>query len=266
MSGVSASAGLADREPQRTAAVTIGLVAVAAIAWVATVIRMSGMDAGPGTDPGSLGFYISTWIVMMVAMMLPSAVPSVRVETSGARAGAAFTVGYIGVWAAAGLIGYSVIELGRSVAPSAFAWDRAGRPVAAAVLALAAAYELRPLKRACLVRCVPPTSAQAAGDLAGLRLGSTNAGWCVGCCLGLMAALFALGSMSLVWMVLITVLIAAQKLLPRKGPGLVAAALVLAVLAIGLAASPGSVPGLTVPGGPAAMRAMHAMGAMGAMH
>jgi hypothetical protein len=45
------------------------LTAIAALAWVATAVRMAGMDAGPGTDPGSLGFYLSTWTVMMAAMM-----------------------------------------------------------------------------------------------------------------------------------------------------------------------------------------------------
>ena len=38
---------------------------------------MSGMDAGPGTDPGTLGFFIGVWVVMMAAMMFPSIAPMV---------------------------------------------------------------------------------------------------------------------------------------------------------------------------------------------
>ena len=48
------------------------LLAAAALGWLVTRHRMLGMDAGPGTDPGSLGFYVVTWVLMMSAMMLPS--------------------------------------------------------------------------------------------------------------------------------------------------------------------------------------------------
>ena len=45
------------------------LVGLAAVAWLVTGEQMSGMDAGPGTDPGTLGFFIGVWVVMMAAMM-----------------------------------------------------------------------------------------------------------------------------------------------------------------------------------------------------
>src|SRR2546429_5693512 len=51
------------------------LVALAAIGWLVTGDRMSGMNAGPGTDPGALGFFLVTWVVMMGAMMFPSLAP-----------------------------------------------------------------------------------------------------------------------------------------------------------------------------------------------
>jgi hypothetical protein len=47
------------------------LFALAAVRWIVTDQRMAGMDAGPGTDPGSLGFYVTAWVVMMGAMMSP---------------------------------------------------------------------------------------------------------------------------------------------------------------------------------------------------
>ena len=58
-------------------AVIAVLLALALIAWLVTGIRMAGMDGGPGTDPGTVGFYVSTWAVMMAAMMFPSIAPVV---------------------------------------------------------------------------------------------------------------------------------------------------------------------------------------------
>src|SRR3990172_5468580 len=51
------------------------LLAAALIAWVVTIERMRGMDAGPGTDLGGLGWFIGVWVTMMAAMMLPAAAP-----------------------------------------------------------------------------------------------------------------------------------------------------------------------------------------------
>jgi predicted metal-binding membrane protein len=229
------------------------LIVVAGAAWVVTAIRMSGMDAGPASDPGAIGFFLSTWTVMMAAMMLPSMTPQV----AGYRAQAvpSFLVGYLFVWVAAGLVGYGVLEAGRSLAGTAFAWGHAGRWTVAAVLALAAAYELTPAKRACLSRCRAGSS--GGSGRAGLKQGA----WCLGCCSGLMVALFALGEMSLVWMAVLALIIGAQKLLAMSRPAVLAASVVLAALAIGVAAAPERVPGLTVPGSATAMRSMHAMGA-----
>src|SRR5262245_26996952 len=58
-------------------AIVGALIVLAAIAWWATDLRMAGMDAGPGTDPGAFGFYVTTWVVMMAAMMFPSIAPMV---------------------------------------------------------------------------------------------------------------------------------------------------------------------------------------------
>jgi predicted metal-binding membrane protein len=228
--------------------VVAAVILLAGSAWVATAIRMSGMDAGPGTPPGSIWFYTSTWAVMMAAMMLPSMTPQV----AGYRAQAvpSFLFGYLLVWVAAGLVGYGVLEAGRSLAGSAFAWDRAGRWTAAAVLLLAAAYELTPAKQACLSRCRGGSSGGSA------RAGLAQGAWCLGCCSGLMVALFALGEMSLVWMAVLALIIAAQKLLAMSRPAVLAASVLLAALAIGVAVAPERVPGLTVPGSAAAMRSM----------
>jgi hypothetical protein len=67
-------------------AVIGALLGLSVLAWLFTDLEMVGMDAGPGTDPGAFGFYITTWVVMMAAMMLPSLAPMVGIsEKTGAR-------------------------------------------------------------------------------------------------------------------------------------------------------------------------------------
>jgi predicted metal-binding membrane protein len=209
-----------------------GVLALAAAAWLLTVDRMSGMDAGPGTALGSLGWFAVSWLVMMAAMMLPSLVPAVL---GGARA--AFVAGYLAVWTAAGVGAYLLFEAVRRLDVAFLAWDRAGRYVAAGVVLAAAAYQLTGAKAACLEHCRTPAAS-------GLRHGVN----CVGCCAGLMAALFALGVMSLVWMAVVAALIAVERLAPRRTPAVYGVAAVLAVLAIWMAVAPGQLPGLTLPG------------------
>lgn len=241
------------------------LLALALVGWLITDARMRGMDAGPGSDLGSLGFYVGAWVVMMTAMMFPSLAPMVlayaRIRSSRAsRPGrpaaghwATFTAGYLVVWTLFGLLAYGVFALGASLSLDALAWDRAGRYVAAGVLAGAAVYELSPAKSACLRRCRGPfaflTEAWRDGRAGALRMGAEHGLWCTGCCWALMAALFALGVMSVSWMVFVAALIAAEKLLPWGSAPSRAIAVLLLVLGVAVAAAPGSVPGLTLPRG-----------------
>jgi predicted metal-binding membrane protein len=271
---------LTDRAPasaRARLAIVGALLTVTGIAWIVTGLRMAGMDAGPGTDPGGLGFYLSTWMVMMAAMMFPAIAPMVLAyrdlqdrRRRGSRAPSArlahpahlalFLVGYLAVWGMAGLFGYAVLKAGRSLDAGVFAWDRAGRWTAAGVLAAAGLYQLTRGKRHCLLRCRDERGFLQErwrdGRDGALRMGVEHGAWCLGCCWVLMAALFALGSMSLTWMVVISVLIAAERLLPWRALATRGVALALAALAIGVAAAPAAVPGLTIPGSRAAMSAM----------
>jgi predicted metal-binding membrane protein len=250
------------------------LVVLAAVAWLVTSDQMSGMDAGPGTDPGSLGFFIGVWVVMMAAMMFPSISPMVvmyaRIQEGKRERGQAvalgttlFVVGYLVAWGGAGLVGYGLFQLGQAVTGDTFAWDNAGQYLAAGVLLGAAVYQLTPLKDVCVRYCRSPLmflmKYSRGGRLGALRMGIAHGGWCVGCCWALMAALFALGVMSIGWMAVIAALIAIEKLLPWDRVATYGVTVVLAVLAFGVAVSPGDVPGLTLPGSPQAMRAMQAM-------
>jgi len=88
-------------------------------------------------------------------------------------------------------------------------------------------------------------------------MGSRHAGWCLGCCWALMAALFALGVMSIVWMAVVAALIALEKIVPWGRAATWGTAAILLVLALAVLAAPGAVPGLVVPGSsPDAMRMM----------
>jgi predicted metal-binding membrane protein len=257
------------------AGILASLLGLAALAWLLTHERMLGMDAGPGTDPGSLGFYVVSWVVMMSAMMFPSILPMVlafgfvqrrrRDRGSADRAVSSwvFVGGYLLTWTAFGLLAYGLYVGVRSLSIPELSWRRGGPYLAGGVLLAAAIYQLTPIKDACLRRCRGPLDFVLThwrdGPAGALRMGIVHGAWCVGCCWGLMAALFALGVMSLTWMVAIAGLIAVEKLLPwrKLANRLVAATLV--ALAFGVSLAPQHVPGLTLPDSPTAAKAMRAM-------
>ena len=218
------------------------LLGAAVVAWAVTVERMRGMDAGPGTDLGGLGWFLGIWVTMMAAMMLPSAAPAAQRVARLVRPTVLFTLGYLAVWAAFGLAAYGLFRLVTSFDTGWAAWDEGGPYLAGGLIVAAGLYEWTPLKQHCLRRCRTP-----APDPAALRSGLRYGLDCVGCSGGLMVVLFALGVMSLVWMALVAGVIFAEKVLPQ-GPRLSrAAALSLVVLGLWVAASPSSVPGLTEP-------------------
>src|SRR5689334_3979993 len=268
------------RPPALPSVVQLGLIfallLLAAISWAVTGDRMSGMDAGPGTDPGGLGFWVTAWVVMMAAMMFPSIAPMVvmqaRIEEGKRRQGkpveagttTLFVAGYLLTWTAAGLIGYGIIRAGEALSLDFLAWDNAGPYVAGGVIIAAGIYQLTPLKDVCLRHCRSPMTFLLmhwrSGRVGALEMGLEHGGWCVGCCWGLMAALFALGVMSIGWMVFVAALIAIEKLLPWQAVANRSIAVLLVVLGLGVAFAADQVPGLTLPDSPEAMRAMDSMG------
>jgi predicted metal-binding membrane protein len=213
---------------------TILLFGAAGIAWAVTVERMSGMDAGPGTDLGGLGWYLGVWATMTAAMMLPSTLFVARVPRG---LPVLFVAGYLAAWTAYGLIGYGLFRLVTSFDTGWLAWDRGGPYVAGGAIVAAGIYELTPLKRRYLRRCRTPAA----------RSGLAHGLDCVGCCAGLMAALFALGVMSILWMAVVAGVIFAEKVLPHGFRLSRAVAVALVVLGISVAIWPSSVPGFTEP-------------------
>jgi predicted metal-binding membrane protein len=239
----------------------LGLVAVlfalAGVGWWWTARQMRGMDEGPWTGLGTLGWFLGVWLVMMAAMMFPSVAPTVALYSRMTRRRSPlspllFVVGYLVTWVGAGLVAFALITLVDRSAGDVLAWDRAGRWVAGATLVVAAVYELSPLKDVCLGKCRSPLGfllgAWRDGRGGALRMGARHGAWCVGCCWALMASLFALGVMSVAWMAFVAGLIALEKTLPWHRVATYGTAVVLLTLGILLFAAPENIPALTVPG------------------
>jgi predicted metal-binding membrane protein len=176
----------------------------------------------------------------------------------------AFVAGYLLTWGAVGVPGWALVEGVRSLDLGVLAWDEAGRYVAGGAILAAAIYQLSPLKDRSLRRCRNPSAFVSGhwrpGPLGALRMGIEHGGLCVASSWALMAALFALGVMSVTWMVLVAALIATEKLLPSRTVATRGIAVLLAALGIALAFAPEDVPGLTVPGSSDAAPATEAMG------
>jgi predicted metal-binding membrane protein len=257
------------RRTPRSRPVQVALVApvlaIAAGAWAVTGVRMAGMDAGPGTELGGLGWFAVVWVTMMAAMMLPSITPMVLAHPR-AQLGAtpAFVAGYLLTWTAVGMLGWALVEGVRSLDLGVLAWNDTGPFVAGGAVLAAAVYQLSPLKNRSLRRC---RNARAfvsehwrPGRVGALRMGIEHGRVCAASSWALMAALFALGVMSVGWMVLVAALVATEKLLPWRTIATRGIAVLLTVLGIALAFAPEDVPGLTIPGSPAAMEAMERIG------
>jgi len=208
-----------------TAAALAATLGLAAACWVVSVWQMTGMNMGTATSLGSFGFFIAVWAAMMAAMMLPGAAPATlrRAQAGGVRAVPLFVGAYLAVWALAGVLVYVV--------------DRPHGTLVAGVVTIAAGiYEFTPLKRYYRRRCQETTSS-------GLGFGLC----CIGSSVGLMAVLVALGVMSIPWMVVIAVIVLAQKLLPPIPAVDVLLALAITGLGVLIVVSPAMVPGLAPP-------------------
>jgi predicted metal-binding membrane protein len=246
---------------------SVGLIALllglAIAGWAVVDRRMAGMDAGPGTDPGAIGFYLATWVVMMAAMMFPAIAPMVltyaRIQRGKRERGLPVTIGatcifvagYLVTWTVTGLGFYGVVIAARTVDLGGITWDATGRYLAGGVIVAAGLYQFTPLKQSCLTKCREPflflLTSWRSGRTGALRMGIEHGCWCVGCCWALMAALFALGVMSVGWMAFIAALIAIEKLLPWKLVANRGIAILLLVLGVSVALAPDKVPGLTIP-------------------
>jgi predicted metal-binding membrane protein len=203
---------------------------------------MAGMDmAGMASASGEAnppvwgaGFWALSagmWWTMMVAMMVPSAAPTIllfgHVQRRALTQGQSAELAPIGVFAGAYLLvwlGFSLLAVAAQwalqrnglISPAAMASQ--SRWLSAGVLIGAGLYQLSPLQNACLSHCRSPAGFLSrhwrAGAWGALRLGVLHGAYCVGCCWMLMALLFVGGVMNLAWVAGLTLLVMAQKLLP----------------------------------------------------
>ena len=215
------------------------------------------MDDGPWTALGTLGWFVSAWIVMMAAMMFPSIAPTAALYSQMTRERSPalpllFMAGYLATWAGAGVFAFALAAVGDRAWGDVLSWDRTGRWVAGATLVVAAVYELTPLKDVCLGKCRSPLGfllgSWRDGWSGALRMGARNGAWCVGCCWALMASLFSLGVMSISWMAVVAGLIAIEKLIPWRRVATYGTAAILLLLGVLLFAAPTAIPSLTIPG------------------
>jgi predicted metal-binding membrane protein len=219
------------------------LLLVAGLAWIGVVVQATSMRAMGGADMGStmatapsptvsvteLVAFVVAWLVMMTAMMLPSALPMILIYRNMARGHAArdnvfvptwvFVLGYLVVWAGFRVLVYLASQLvALALAGNMTLGDAAPYGIAA-VLLIAGVYQFTPLKRACLRTCQSPLAFLLghwkSGTVGALRLGAEHGIYCCGCCWGLMAVLVVAGAMGLAWVVLIALVVFAEKLLVR---------------------------------------------------
>ena len=186
-----------------------------------------GMTMDMAWGPREVLFTFIMWAVMMVGMMAPSAAPTFILFAALQQARGAghrfywipFGAGYFVVWTvfsgAAALLQWRLHE----AAVLSAAMVTASAQLGGAILIGAGLYQFAPLKSACLTHCRSPLgfimSHWRDGVAGALRMGLRHGGYCVGCCWALMAVLFAVGVMNLLWVAALSIVVLAEKLIPR---------------------------------------------------
>lgn len=197
------------------------------------------MSSGPWTATHA-AVMLTMWVVMMMAMMLPSASPMILFYATLARghrakgqpggSAAVFSSAYVVVWA-----GFSVIATALQFALERLAilspmMELSSTALAGALLIAAGVYQWTPWKQACLRHCRSPLefvlTQWRAGSWGAFEMGLRHGAYCLGCCWMLMLLLFVGGVMSLAWMAGLALLVLVEKLAPlghwsSRGVGLV---------------------------------------------
>jgi predicted metal-binding membrane protein len=187
---------------------------------------MNSMEAMSGARISTMGGFVPFvlgWTAMMVAMMIPATLPLIllyrivsrqRLSPIQARGGiAALLLGYIAVWAVAGLPVYLYALTAEAAGSYAIV-------LPAVLLVIGGVYQFTSLKRSCHARCSSPLfflmQKWKPGTAGALRLGVLHGIDCLGCCAGLMVGLVALGMMNLALVFTVALIIFAEKTLPES--------------------------------------------------
>ncbi len=218
--------------------VLAGLGGVTVLAWLYLILLAAGMNDGAGAigeamanarptpwTAGDFALMVLMWSVMMIGMMLPGATPMIllfaMVNREKRKAGhpfvptGAFALGYAGAWTAFSLfatIGQWALHGAALLSPMLVSTSAV---LAGALFIAAGAYQLTPLKQACLKNCRSPLhfimTRWRNGSVGALRMGLEHGAYCVGCCWFLMGLLFVLGVMNLLWVAALTILVLVEK-------------------------------------------------------
>jgi predicted metal-binding membrane protein len=244
----------------------ISLTVLTAAAWALTLYQalgmhtptdmaamdMTAMDMSGGTMPSAgwplagAAVFLAMWTVMMAAMMLPAALPMILIfasaQTRRKRDAAVptwiFIAGYILVWMVAGLLAYFFVAIGGAAADrfTTAGGTRWTSLAFGATLIAAGLYQFTPVKRVCLSHCRSPVAFVAQhwrdGRIGALGMGVRHGAYCLGCCWALFAVLIAAGVMSIAWMLLITLVVFVEKVVPQGRR--IAAATGVVLVALGL--------------------------------
>jgi len=217
------------------------LLVLAGAAWGVLAWQAAETDEMSLTMGMSAPLFIALWVVMMVAIMFPTAAPMIlmfaRIHNSKRDRGQnfvptwVFTSAYLLVWSATGIAAYAIAVAGDALADeSAWVMDNAPR-FGGGLLVFAGVYQLTPLKDICLSKCRTPVSflmnSWRDGYAGAFRMGLDHGVFCLGCCWLLFLILFPLGMMNIIVLALITALIFAEKSLPVGRQAARAAALAL---------------------------------------
>jgi len=220
------------------------LLALAAAAWAGLVWHSHTTTEMTMTHAvGYARHFIADWVVMVVAMMLPTALPMIltfhQVQAANRQPRDAFVstwvfvAAYLLVWAFAGLAAYFGMQVGEAAIRRVPLTAAAAAQVGGAIIVVAGIYQLTPLKDVCLSKCREPldfiVTEWRGGAKSALELGLLHGAYCLGCCWLLVVILFPLGIMNVGAMVAVTLIIFAEKTLPwpRLAPYATAGALVL---------------------------------------
>ena len=216
----------------RERALILGLLLIlAAAAWALLIQQARTTDARMAMGPtmgGGGALFLAVWIVMMVAMMFPTAAPMIlmfaRVYAGKRQRGQSFvptwvfTGGYLAVWALLGLVAYAAAAEAEQLAER-LPWlmDHVAK-AGGVILVAAGLYQLTSLKYRCLSRCRSPlafvVTSWREGYGGAFRMGVEHGLYCAGCCWLLFVVLFPLGMLNIAALAAITALIFAEKSLP----------------------------------------------------